>query len=334
MDEELLKQAGGRKVVLLGADPDDPASVAWNFGIVPQPPTLTNVINAKPTFHQRFPKLQGKWDGKTSINHYKAVEKVLGSKAEDLIQYQPRGTCGGRSGSAAADFVQCILIAAGKRTEFKRVSHAGLYYHARKLYGMLNGSWTNDNNDGVASGSIPEAMAKCGLVHRTEVGDSAYYGDGSDDLACKLGAGDMDDLARKIDELAKDNIVTEWTPIGSAAEAADAISAGGIIIGSDSRGFSMSRDNEGCCSPRGTWYHYHVRCGVEVLPSGRKVFPYWQSWGKSTPSGPRLPGYPGNVFGVDWTVQDQVIKRGDYAAVFGFPVFDIEEDKVNVSWSF
>jgi hypothetical protein len=325
---------GGRKVVNFGADPNDPAAVAWNFGIVPKTADVDQMIQAKPTFHQRFPKMQGKWDGKTSVNHWKAVEKVLGAKAEDLIQYQPRGTCGGRSGSATCDLVQCILIAAGKRVEFKRVSHAGLYYHARKLYNMLNGSWTNDNNDGVASGSIPEAMAKMGLVHREEVGDTRYYGEGSDDLACKLGAGQMTDLARKIDDLAKDNIVTEWTPVTSAAEAADAIASGGIIVGSDSRGFTMSRDAEGCCSPRGTWHHYHVRCGVEVLPSGRKVFAYYQSWGRTTPSGPRLPGYPGNVFGVDWNVQDQTIRSGEYAAVFGFPPFEIEEDKINVTWNF
>lgn len=333
MSEALFKSVGGRKVGLVtGADPADPESAVWNFGVTPKTAAVEEAIRAKPTLHARFPKLVGKWDGKSSINHLDAVRKVLGDQAEDIVQYQPRGTCGGRAGSGVGDVLQCVLIAMGKRAHFKRVSHAGVYYFARKLFGMLSGDWRDDDGDGVASGSVPKAMARYGLVTRDESTDAHWYGTGSDDLACQLGAGMKGELARQLEEMAKDNIITEWSPVASAQEAADGIAAGGVLIGSDSQGFTMSRDNEGCCSPRGVWQHYHFRPSINVLPSGRKVFGYFQSWGKTTPSGPQLSGHFNNCFGVDFAVQDKCIRNGDYAVVFGFPLWEVEEDKVNVDW--
>jgi hypothetical protein len=331
MSEELFKSVGGRKIVRAGADPDDPDAAEWNFGVFAKTQEVDDAIRAKPSLHSRFPKLIGKWDGSTTVNHYDAVKKVLGDKADDLIQYQPRGTCGGRSGSGSCDVLQCILIALGKRAKFKRVSHAGVYYFARKLYGMIEGNWQDDNYDGVASGSVPKAMAKYGLVTRDESKDEKWYGQGSDDLACQLGAGMHKDLAKELEELAKDNIITEWSPVNSAQEAADGIAAGGVLVGSDSQGFTMTRDRDGFCQPRGTWHHYHFRVSVGKF-NGRKGFGYWQSWGRTTPSGPLLPGHPGNCFGVEWDVQDRCIRKGDYAVIFGFPLWEIEEDKVNVDW--
>lgn len=334
MSEAVLKACGGRKIVLAGADPNDPANEVWNFGINPATPDVVQLIQEKPTFHARFPKLVGKWDGKSTVNHYLAAQKVLREKSEDLIQYQPRGTCGGRAGSATGDLVQCVLIAAGQGGTFTRVSHAAVYYAARKLYGMLGGNWRDDGNDGVANGAVPEALKKVtGYVGREEIGDTNYYGEGSDDLACKLGAGMLPDVAQKILSLGSDNLV-EWFPVKSAAEAADGIAAGGILIGSDNQGFTMTRDGDGFCSPRGQWAHYHTRCSINVLSNGRKGFGYWQSWSRDTPSGTRLQGHPGNCFGVDFDVQDRCIRSGSYAIVTGFPLWKLEDDKVNVDWIF
>jgi hypothetical protein len=329
-----LHRATGRITApsLLTALGDD--EITWNFGVQPKTPAVDRTIRSKLSLHARFPALAGKWDGITSVNHWNSVVKVLGDKAEELIQNQPRGTCGGRAGSGAIDFVQCVMIAAGKRAKFHRASHAAVYFMARKLYGMLSGRWDNDNEDGVASGSVPEALSKLGVVQREEDGDANWYGEGSDDLACKLGAGLFPDIQAKILAAAKDNVVTEWTPVANAQELADGIASGGIGIGSDDQGFTMSRDAEGCCRMSGSWAHYQIRVGIEVLPSGRKVFPYWQSWGKNQPSGTRLKNYPGNVFGVDFNDQDRIIKSGDWAVVFGFPLWDLEAGNTDIPWSF
>lgn len=332
-----LRMFGGKPVLplgvptLVGADPD---KVEWNFGVHDAPPELDRMFASKDGLHDRFPALAGKWDGQTTINHWNAVLKNYSgdwSKAEELIQYQPRGTCGGRAGSFTGDMIQHIMIAAGKRAKFHRVSHAAVYFMARKKYGMLNGDWRDDNNDGVASGSVPEALKEMGVVQREEDGDANWYGDGSDDLACQLGAGLRQDLAAKILKAGSDNLVTEWVPVRSAQELADGIASGGVGVGSDSQGFTMSRDQDGFCRPTGTWQHYQVRCSVGVF-NGRKGFGYNQSWGKTTPSGPRLDGHPGNCFGVDFDVQDRIIKSGRWAVVFGFPLWDLESGNVDVTW--
>lgn len=333
MSDALLKSVGGRKQVLMGSDPNDPTNVTWNFGVAPKTEAVRTMLEKKTSFYERFPKLVGKWDGKTTVNHWDSINKVLGDKATDLIQMQPRGTCGGRAGSFTMDALQCILIAAGKNAKFHRVSHAAVYYVARKLYNMLSGSWTDDNNDGVASGSVPKALEQMGIVQREEDTDANWYGNGSDDLACKLGCGLLPDIASTIIKDGADTLLTSWQPVKSAQELADGIAAGGIGLGSDGQGFTMNRDKDGFCRAMGTWQHYQVRTSVGVF-NGRKGFGYNQSWGKETPTGPLLVGHPGNCFGVDFDVQDRIIKSGDWSVAFAFPLWDLEDDKVNVNWKF
>lgn len=331
MNDIDLKTVGGRPVVLMtGAGQE----TAWNFGLVPKTETVDAVIRATPPLYVRFPALENKWDGKKTINHWDAARQVMGAKVEDLIQSQPRGTCGGRAGSLAGDLLQCIAIAAGKRAKFHRVSHAAVYYAARRQSGMLTGDWRDENGDGVASGSVPDALARiAGYVHREEDGDLNWYGPGSDDLACQLGTGGRPDLAAKIEAAGKDNFLTAWSPVTSAQELADGIAAGGIGIGSDGQGFDMTRDAQGFCRPGGTWQHYQVRSSVGVF-NGRPGFAYCQSWGKNTPQGPLLPGHLSNTFGVDFDVQDAIIKSGDWAVLFSFPLFDLEAGSVDIPWTF
>jgi hypothetical protein len=335
-----LRKFGGVPVPLMGAfsDPNDPANVAYNFGVKEEPEAVTTLIRAKAPLYAQFPNMQGRWDGKASVNHWQAVLKNYNgdwSKAEELIQYQPRGTCGGRAGSFTGDMVQHILIGTGKRAKFMRTSHAAVYYFARKLYNMIgNGNWQDESDDGVASGSVPEALAKMGYANRDEAHDSGWYGPGSDDLACQLAAGMQADLARKLEEAAKDNLITAWAPVTSAQEMADGIAAGGVGIISDSRGYSMTRDSNGYCRPQGTWYHYHVRAGVLGTDNyPRKGFAYNQSWSKNTPSGPRLKDYPGNCFGVDWDVDDANCRNGRAAVVFGFALWDLERQNYDIPWT-
>jgi hypothetical protein len=334
-----LTKFGGRPMYSIGAGPETGAEPSgYNFGVIPAPPPLVQTVMSTPTLHQRYPRIAGAWDGKTTVNHVDAILKNHSGdwkKVEELIQNQPRGTCGGRAGSAAGDFMQHIMIASGKKATFYRVSHAAVYYMARKLYGWIgNGNWRDDNDDGVASGSVPTALARMGAVHREEGNDERFYGEGSDDLACQLVCGMHNDLASKMLELGSDNLITDWVRVSSAQELADGIAAGGIGIGSDMQGFTTTRDSSGFCSPRGTWAHYHIRVSVGNW-KGRKGFGYWQSWGKNNPSGgTMLPGHPGNCFGVDFEVQDRVVRNGEWAVVFGFPLWELESGNLNLPWIF
>lgn len=333
MSEDLFRANGGRCFVPMRATGSDtePEPI-WNFGVLPETPAVSDLIQAKPSLHARYPALIGKWDGTSTINQWDAVRRAL-TNPEDLIQQQPRGTCGGRAGSFTIDVVQCIMIALGKRVKFHRASHAAVYYMARKLYGDIGGNWQDENNDGVPSGSVPEALTRLGVTDREESHDPNWYGNGSDDVACQLAAGMQKALASEILIAAKDNVVTEWAPVTSAAELADGIAAGGVGIGSDTQGFTMTRDAQGFCKPSGRWDHYQVRMSIGVY-GGRRGFGYNQSWGRTTPGGPLLPGHPGNSFGVDYDVQDRIIKSGRWAVIFGFTPFELEAGGVDIDWMF
>lgn len=228
--------------------------------------------------------------------------------------------CGGRAGSRCLDLLQLIAKAAGKRVKFHYASHAWLYYLARREYGMLG------RGDGVPGGSIQVILRKYGPVTREEANDLQFAGDEADRLAVAWGAGRIDQATvRRLTDLASDNVVTAQVEVKSAQELADGIAAGGVGLCDDDQAYSMTRDSEGVCrAVASKWYHYHVRSGVRTLRSGRKVFQYDQSWGERTPGGPLLDGCPGNVFGVDWDVQDRLCRTGNVSVLFSFPVFELE----------
>lgn len=326
-DFDMLLAAGGRPEYAAGASPGDQDAVTlWNFGIT-LPPAGRPVTAPLPTLYDTIPNIQGRWDGKTTINHNRAVRLVTGTDLK--AQYQRRGTCGGRAGTRGLDLLQCIMIASGKRAKFKPTSHAWLYYRARREWNMLGGG------DGVAGGSIPEVMEKYGVLSREECGDTDFDSPRTDDLAVAWGAGQISRSdEEKYTALAKDNVVTARLRVRSAQELADGIAAGGVGVGSDMQGFTMTRDSEGVCAPSGVWSHYHDREGVALLPSGRKVFAYGQSWGANCPNGPKLLDFPDNVFGVPWDVQDYCCKSGQWDILFVFNLFEIENDKIDMSWMF
>jgi hypothetical protein len=323
--DEFMRLSGGTNI---HGDPahDAPESIVWNFGVAPSVMGSSDDRDAAQSLYGRFPNLQGKWDGKTSINHHEAARKVLGTDLK--AHQQPRGTCGGRAGARGLELLQLILIANGKRAKFSPVSHAWLYFLARRDYNMLRGG------DGVPDGSIPVVMEKYGCLTRTEANDPEQAGPRSDDVAVKWGGGGLSaDAVAKLTKEASDNVVTARVRVRSAQELADGIAAGGVAICSDAQGFTMTRDGDGFCSPSGTWYHYHVRSGIVVTPRGRKGFVYDQSWGDKTPSGPLVNGCPPNCFGVDWDVQDRLCRSGSVDVVMGFDLWDLESGKVN-PWVF
>jgi hypothetical protein len=318
-----LREFGGSPQIAAGADPNDPNSITWNFGVLPpiervKPPALGDI----------FPNLQGRWDGKTRINHHESVRKVLGSNIKAHLQ--PRGTCGGRAGSRSLEILQCVMIANGRRAKFKYVSHAWVYYAARAKYHMLQ---PGERNDGVASGAVEEILAESGALNRDEAGDPEMAGPTSDDVAVKWGGGGLSKSDEtKFRELAKDNIVTAHVTCKSAQDMADVIASGGVVICSDNQGYTMTRDQNGFCKPQGQWAHYQMRSGVGDYGSGGKGFEYNQSWGDTTPSGPIIDGCPGNVFRTPWSKEDQLAKSDTREGLLFLELWELESGKFDLKW--
>lgn len=290
----------------------------WNFGIAGRPgiagPTVSDTAQE---LYAAAPHLAGRWDGSAVICPFDAVRKVGDSAAPCLkAQQQPRGTCGGRAAKKGLEVLQAVLIAAGKRANFKRVSHAFPYAMARARANMLG------PEDGVPDGSIPPVMANDGNLTMEEAGEQSDYGKGSDDLAASWGARGVPTEKR---QLAQDNrIGKDFARVRTIQEYMDAAAVGGIGIVSDDNGFTMQRDKDGCCaSVREPWYHYHLFLGGFVL-NGEIIIPYGQSWGDNVPGGPLLMDgrWPNWCFGVRQKTAEEILKNNTVHMVFGFDLWD------------
>lgn len=328
-EHDLLLSFGGQPFSFIQNNPDtgEPEeAIAWNFGLMAITTEGEQNRETRPYLYDALPQAQGAWQGQ-AVNHHEAARRVLGRNLPAHLQ--PWGTCGGRAGSRSAELLQLVKIAMGVSAEYKDVSHAWAYFLARRKYNMLRGG------DGVAGGSIPEALEEGGYLTREESGDLSFAGRGSDDLAVKWGGGGLrgDELERFL-TLAKDNLLVKRVRVRSAQELADGLAIGGVGICSDGQGYSMQRDSRGICRPQGTWWHYHVRSGVRRISQGVDIFQYDQSWGDDTPGGPLLEGCPGNVFGVEWAVQDRLCRSGEVDVLFDMQLWGEGKLTPDLPWVF
>lgn len=318
-----LRQFGGVLYVRAGGDPNDPADQMYNFGVMGRPGIEGPIVgDTAPNLYDVAPHMQGAWDGKSDVCPHDAVRKVLGGPMPP--QMQPKGTCGGRTGKMAGQVLQCVMVAFGKQATYRPVSHAWLYALARMEYGMLGGG------DGVPDGSIPPIMAKYGLLHAEEAGDTKDYGSGSDDLAAKWGGrgGPPKDM---FDKAADNKVLPNLVKVRSIREYMDGAASGGVGLVSSMRGFTMTRDAKGRCAARGTWAHYMETEGGAMI-DGHLHIPIAQSWGKDVPNGPMIQDgrWPNHVFAADSDIVERdMIRGGSLHLIFGFPLWD---EKAIINW--
>jgi hypothetical protein len=239
----------------------------------------------------------GGWDGKSSVPLWRMCIKVTGGNLP--AQKQDRGTCVSRGWSRGADYLQCVQIACGKPEEYYPISHAAVYGMAKEVGNDLS------NKDGAVGAWAAKAVNEYGLVRNIDVNDS----DTDDALAVKWGAkGVPQDVKDKM----RGNLVKTVSLVKSVEAAADLLANGYLVPVCSDQGFTMTRDKDGFCKPRGSWNHCMLFSGVIVLPSGRKGLLCEQSWGQNTPDGPVVLGdAPDNSFGVDWDVADSMLKQED-----------------------
>ena len=272
------------------------APVIWDFGSRKSTVTLSLLENVAP-------RVLDNWDGKT-CNPWPLTKNIIhhGKPGEFFpAQKQTRGTCVGRGASGALNVLQAILIDKGEPIEFKCVSHAWCYAGARMRDNILG------PEDGAIGKSSLLFCQEKGIAHQLECDDTDYF---SDDLAVRWGSRG---IPSQILTLGTDNLAKFVVEVRSAKQAADVISAGGVVTIASNGGFKMERNSLGICDPQGTWMHQMYIASVHVLSNGRKVFGIAQSWGENVPSGPLLENCPSNVFGADWDVVDRLLSQGDSA---------------------
>ena len=82
---------------------------------------------------------------------------------------------------------------------------------------------------------------------------------------------------------AKDHKVLTTSLVSTFAELQDALANGYPVTVCSNQGFTMTRDEQGFCSPSGTWGH--CMC-IGALRFDRPGACILQSWGRMKPSGP------------------------------------------------
>lgn len=266
---------------------------ALHFGWLDIPDKVDEVLDGMPKSKREFATaakpIHGSWDRKTPRSLWKVYRDYF--KKELPAQRQTRGTCVSRGYSGSANVVQVVQIAVqGKLEEFKPVSHAPIYGGSRQLAGIRSG-------DGAIGATAAKWVNTKGLSHQGETPCNDYY---SDTVAVQYGSRGV---PAEIAALGADNLIKEVTRVTSFDQCCDIIWNGGAVAVCSSRGFTMTRDSQGFCSPSGTWMHCMYFAAI-IVAGSRLGLGCGQSWGQNTPKGPLLPDCPDYVFGVDAKVVD------------------------------
>lgn len=263
-----------------------------------------------PRFCDAAPHLAGIGEDKDGVP-YLAYKKLFGKHMP--AQKQDIGSCVSRGYSRGVDYLQCVQIIMGELEEFKFVSHAAVYGLARERGHMLGGG------DGLVGAYAADSVSKDGTVSNNDANDS----DTDDRLAKEWGARGC---PSNIKQLAQNRLVKTVSQVTTPEEARDALVAGHLVPVCSDQGFTMTRDSNGKCSPRGSWGHCMVWTGYRA---DKRQFLIEQSWGQNCPDGPLGDkDIPDNGFWVDWDVAARMLSQRDsfvVSAYDGFPALPLDQ---------
>jgi hypothetical protein len=254
-----------------------------------------------PYFGEAARHLYGSGAGQTTLL-YKAWKDVNG----DYVDYpaQEIGCCVSRGFGHGVDLLQCVQVAIQKKAEkFTPTSHEFIYGTCRVDIGGQRGSYS----DGAVGAWAAKAVSTIGTVSQELVGPY-------DDRKCKeWGArGVPADLKQK----AADHPVQTTSLVTTYQELEDSLANGYPVTVCSNQGFTMTRDADGFCSPRGSWAHCMLIVGVRAdRRPGACIF---QSWGMRTPSGPLALDQPPNSFWADEHVVESMLAAQDSWALSQF----------------
>jgi len=228
---------------------------------------------------------------------YKAWLDLLGVFPAYVAQ--EIGDCTSQGFGRGWDLLQAVEVALGRQSTYREVWTEYLYGASRRAAGLLGTS-----GDGSFGSATAKAAIETGVVPRLRPysGETAkswgYYGPPAD-------------------------LAVEARPLGSVALIetwADLVSAlwnGYPVAVCSDRGFTLERDREGFCAPRGQWAHCMLIGGAKF---GRRPGAcILQSWGPDVPGGPLADGQPSFSFWADKEVVERMLAQGDTFALSDSP---------------
>jgi hypothetical protein len=302
---------GGPRAPLAGGPP--PGEPPHHYGWVDDPDAVRHCLAEMDcgTFRDT-PAFAAAWDGPENVYLWESARTVTG----DLLPARDQrsvGSCVGFATASAIEFLSLVQIVDGEAAEYRHLASEVIYGGSRVEIGggRIRG-------DGSIGAWAARWVRDYGVVPRGRHGshDLRLY----DENRCRdYGRrGVPDDL----EVLAKEHPVRGVVNVRSWEECRSAIRNGYPVLVCSSQGFTMDRDGEGFCNPRGRWYHAMAVIGVRSgeRPGGFLL----NSWGPDAHRGPRYPAdAPGCGFWADADVLDRMLAQGDswaFSRFVGFPV--------------
>ena len=221
-------------------------------------------------------------------------------------------SCGCFGTASAIEHLLCVQAANGANEDYRDLVQEVIYGGSRVEIG--GGKIRGDGSIGAWAAKF---VSQYGVVPRGTHGTrnlSAY----SESLCREFGrSGVPDDL----EAIAKQHPVRSVALVRSWSECQAAIRNGYPIAVCSNQGFAMTRDRDGFCAPRGTWYHCMAIVGIRG--GARPGAFVLNSWGANAHTGPLGLGDPSPAgFWADATVVDRMLRQGDswaFSDAVGFP---------------
>jgi hypothetical protein len=236
---------------------------------------------------------------------YNVFKEVVGKDAPKGPQ--GIGDCVSWGWSNLVNYLQAMQITLAKREnllvpEYQEIATEATYAFSRVEFGNLDGSYS----DGSVGAWAAEAAKKGGYLSRKYLASKGLSPDYDKDRAKQWGAKGVPD---HFEADARQHVLKNVTQVRSFDEAATFIQNGYPVAVCSNRGFTMTRDSKGFCSPSGVWNHCMLFMACRF--GDRPGLCTSQSWGAMTPDGPLVLGQPDNSFWADAKVVDYMLSQGD-----------------------
>lgn len=299
-------------------------------GWVDDPGAVARVVSElrNPTFAQAAPDLLADSEQREEWLFFESFQKITGN--EVLANDQDGvGSCVGEGWAKGVTYLIVNRIASGKNEQIPDdlSRFRDNYASVASIYGAsrveIGGGRVN--GDGSVGAWAAKAVQTMGVLWRRQYDSHDLRNWNANQVRAWGNRGVPDEIEPKM----REHIVGEVTLCRTWEEYRAACINGYPVPICSNQGFTMSRDSEGFCLPRGTWAHCMIGAGAGIA-KGNKPFGLIQnSWGNSPTGNKRLvleSGrevlLPQGCFAVDAEVIDRMVRQGDSFAmsdVVGFP---------------
>lgn len=305
-----------------------PAFAQDNFGYVPNKKATSDFVSGLPSIYGQQVADLVAGDANEDALLYRALVPSLERSGQmqwivqrgewKVVRSYNQGNVGSCVGNATAaclsvlNAVECVIK--NESQEFTAMHSAdGCYGLCREAADMLG-----MKGDGCYGSAAARAMKNLGTLYCIEYAN-ADLRINDPNRAKQYG---YNGVGASLKKDASDRKIVSATLVKTAKEAWSLIGNGYPINVCSGQGFSTTRDAEGICKPKGTWYHSMAVIARRTTADGRKLFLVWNSWGDNWCNGPYWQDMPEGSFFVEWSIMDKMLAVGDsfaYSGLEGFP---------------